>query len=329
MKILITGATGSLGACLTRYFSRKGHKIIATGQMKTPPENLLKYADYRQADITKPLNFPDVDVCIHTAALSDDKASEKELYTPNVIGTENIANATTSCKKFIHISSSSVYLPHPTPITEEMAGKQNNAELSNYGKSKLLAEEKLIETYRQESCFILRPRAFYGEGDKMIFPRLLKLVQNEVLRLPGSLEINVSMTHYENIAGAVELCINSDKKGLHIYNVGDEKPYRLIEVMRKLTKTFYGKTLPEKKIPIALLKVMSIFKIGGITKLLIRAFTQDMVLDISKIKKELNYKELKNLDNSLEAISNWVKYIGGPEVLSKGEKYLAWEIEEL
>jgi len=326
MKILITGATGSLGGYLTRYFSQQGHEIIASGQMENPPLELHKYAEYLQADITKAFEVPEIDVCIHTAALSDDKATEKELFAPNVLGTENIANATKNCKKFIHVSSSSVYLPSEDLLTEEMAGKQDNAQLSNYGKSKLLSENKLIDVSEHESCFILRPRAFYGEGDKMIFPRLLKLVKGNTLQLPGSLEINVSMTHYLNIAKAIELCINSDKKGINIYNVADERVYRLIDVMRKLTSIFYGKTLQEKQIPIWVLKAMSLLKIGGITKLLIRAFTQDMVLDISKIKKELQYQESINLDSSLEKISQWVESIGGPEVLKTGAKELAWKI---
>lgn len=326
MKILITGATGSLGAYLVRHFSLAGHEIIASGQMETPPKKLLEYAKYLPVDITKTTTLPSADVCIHTAALSDDKASPTELYTPNVIGTEKIAKATASYKTFIQISSSSVYLPASKPITEDLAGNQNNKQLSKYGFSKLLAEELLLKTSQHEACFILRPRAFYGIGDKMILPRMFKLVKNDILQLPGKMEIEISMTHYKNIAEAIQLCINSDRKGINIYNVGDHKTYQLIDVMRKLTTSLYGKKLKEKAIPIGLLKTFAFFKIGGMTKLLIRAFTQDMSLDLSKIQKELNYKGSSDLDSSLDEIQEWVRHIGGVSVLKKADKSLAWKV---
>jgi nucleoside-diphosphate-sugar epimerase len=104
MKIIITGATGSLGAALTRYFSQKGDDIIATGRTDHPPRNLLACANYVKADITEPYTLPDADICIHTAALSDDKGSRADLYKANVIGTKNTLEATRNCKMFFHIS---------------------------------------------------------------------------------------------------------------------------------------------------------------------------------------------------------------------------------
>lgn len=325
MKILITGATGSLGAYLTRYFSNKSHKIIASGRVDNPPSSLLQYARYIKADITEKCNFPEVDICIHTAARSDDKASRNELYAPNVEGSRNVIKATRTCKKFIHISSSSIYLPHSEPITEDMAGKQNNKELSLYGMSKLMSEEVVLGENKNDSCFILRPRALYGPGDKMILPRLLKLESNGTLQRPGPLEVNVSMTHYENICSAIDLCIKSDRKGINIYNVADQSSYLLIDVMRELCTKLYGHKLPEKNIPVAVLKLMSLFKIGGITKLLVRSFTRDMVLDTGKIEDELGYKPVIDLIQGSDEIKEWVDSIGGIEVLKKAEKRLAWE----
>lgn len=325
MKIIITGATGSLGAYLTRYFSFKGNDVIAYGRDKNPPEALLKYASYFRADITKPFQFPEAGICIHTAALSDDKAKPSELFEPNVLGTKHVTEASKLCKKFIHISSSSVYLPADKPIQEELAGKQNNKLLSSYGKSKLLSEEMLIKTSTHDACFILRPRAFYGAGDRVILPRLLKLVKNNKFSRPGKMEIAVSLTHYENMAIAIQLCIDSEKKGIHIYNVADDQQYILVDIIRKIIKELYGKELPEKEINISFLKLLACFKIGGITPLLVRTFTNDMVLDISKIKRELNYSSKINFDSQLKEMGDWVRSIGGVEIIKTGDKKLAWE----
>jgi nucleoside-diphosphate-sugar epimerase len=325
MKIIITGATGAFGAAMVRYFSSKGNEVIAIGRVPNPPEELLSMATYLQRDICNPYDLPEADVCIHGAALSDDKASEKELFQPNVIGTKNTVEAAVNCRTFIFISSSSVYLPDPEPITEDMAGKQNNRLLSPYGKSKLASEEMLKATYTGERCFILRPRAFYGPGDTQIMPRMLKLVKNEVFNKPGALEINLSMTHYDNIARAIECCITSDLKGVKIYNVADEEVYRMIDTLRALFKTLYKRTLPEKSIKIGLLKILAFFRIAGFTPLLVRALTQNMVLDISKIKNELGYRSGIAFQESLPEISLWVDRIGGPEELRKGNKDDIWK----
>jgi nucleoside-diphosphate-sugar epimerase len=324
MKLIITGATGSLGAYLTRYYSLKGHEVIACGRDQNPHQNLLKYASYLNIDITKPYTLPDADVCIHTAARSDDKASPKELYAPNVLGTKHTSEASKACKTFIQISSSSVYLPDAGLITEEMAGKQNNRLLSPYGKSKLAAEEMLRETDRHEACFILRPRAFYGAGDKVILPRILKLVKKNVFNRPGKMQIAVTLTHYENIAKAVDLCIASDKKGMHVYNVGDENSYQFVDIIRKIIKELYTQPVKEKEIGIWMLKLAALFKIGGITPLLVRSFTKDLVLDLSKIKKELDYKAVTDFDSKLNELGAWVKSIGGTEALKTGKREYAW-----
>src|SRR4051794_4264024 len=105
MKIIITGATGSLGAYLTRWFSEKSHDVIAVGRTENPPARLHEYAAYTRADICSSFSLPKADICIHTAALADDKAKKTDLYITNVAGTENVANAAKYCKTFIHVST--------------------------------------------------------------------------------------------------------------------------------------------------------------------------------------------------------------------------------
>ncbi len=326
MKLIITGSTGSAGAYLTRYFAEKGHEIIATGQIKTPPANLLKYATYIQSDITNNYELPSADACIHTAAYSDDKTRLSNLLPVNEGGTLNTLKAAKKCDKFIHISSSSVYLPNGTPLAEDMAGKQNNNRLSPYGLSKLLAEKVLIDNFKNEACFILRPRAHYGVGDKVILPRLLKLVKNEKLVCPGKMNIKISLTHYKNLAHAVECCLNSDKKGVHIYNVCDDKTYIMIDFIKKLTSSLFQKKLPTKHIPVLALKLLALFRINGITPLLVRSFTRDMVLDINKIKNELGYAPKAIFETELMEMVQWVYKIGGPYALNSERKELAWKV---
>lgn len=323
-KILITGATGSLGAFLVRYYSKLGHQIIAQGKSKTAPKNLLKFATYLSFDLTKDFEAPSCDICIHTAALSDDKAKLNDLLDTNVDGTRKLVQKLAKSTILIHISSSSVYLPHYEKIDENLAGNQNNKHLSPYGFSKLKAEQTVMNDAPNEMIYILRPRAFYGAGDCVILPRILKLVKNEQIKRPGKMKINVSLTHYSTIAHAIDCCLNSLKIGKHIYNVADNHVYTLIDIVRLICTNLYEKDLPEKKIPIAFMKVLSWIKIGGITPLLVRSFTQDLVLNTDKIKTELNFKPSITFENQINEIKNWIKKNGGVKMLSQDIRHLAW-----
>jgi 2-alkyl-3-oxoalkanoate reductase len=325
MKIIITGATGSLGAYLTRWFSGKGHQVIAVGRIKNPPARLIACSDYIQANITTPFLLPEADVCIHTAALADDKAKTSDLYITNVTGTKNVALAAKHCKIFVHISSSSVYANSENFLTEEMAGEKPREKLSAYGKSKWLSEEMLIKSNENNSCFILRPRGIYGAGDKVLLPRLLKLVRNNKMIRAGSMNVKLSMTHFENFAIAIESCIYADKKGLHIYNVADDETYVLYDVVKKLLSEIYSRELTEKRLPLWVFKWMSILKVGEATPLFLNTVSKSLALDISKIKREMNYAPVLNFDNSLKEIADWVNVVGGIEVVKRADPRLAWE----
>lgn len=325
MKIIITGATGSLGAYFTRWFSAKGHEVIAVGRIKNPPPRLTECATYLQADITTSFSLPEADVCIHTAAIADDKVKASDLYITNVIGTENVAAAAKHCKTFIHISTSSVYVSSDKPLSEDMAGEKQGEKLSAYGKSKWLAEELLIKTYKNHSCYILRPRGIYGAGDKVLLPRLLKLVRNNKMIRAGSMNVNLSMTNFANFAIAVESCIAAEKKELHVYNVADDEVYTLYDVLKKLLAALYSSELPEKKIPLWIFKCMSALKMGEATPLFINTVSKSLVLDIAKIKREMNYAPVFNFDNSLKEIADWVTAVGGIQVVKEADPRLAWE----
>lgn len=325
MNVIITGATGSLGRALVQHFAAKGDHVYAYGRWKNPPEPLAAIAHYFSADITQPLSFPEAEVCIHAAALSDDKGEEQQFLDANVNGTLNVMRAAKQCRVFIYISSSSVYMPAPFPLREEEAGRDGMEDLSAYGRSKLLSENALKEQFNGTSCFILRPRALYGPGDIKILPRMLKLVKNETIFRPGPMQIRVSMTHYRNLMAAIDCCIANEATGVRTYNVSDEQTYILADVVRKLMAAIYGKPLAEKQRPVWLLKALAKFHIGGITPLLVRSLTNDMVLDISRMKKEMQYRAVTDFDQSLPELTAWVKSAGGPEVLREAEKTLAWK----
>jgi nucleoside-diphosphate-sugar epimerase len=159
----------------------------------------------------------------------------------------------------------------------------------------------------------------------MLLPRLLKLVRNGKMIRAGDMNARLSMTHYSNFARAIEQCIDAPKTGIHVYNVADDEIYILYQVVRKLLNALYERDLPRKRVPVWVLELMSAMGIGDVTQLFIDTVTKDLVLDISKIKAELNYSPTVTFYESTSEITAWVKKVGGVDIVRKGSSELAWE----
>lgn len=326
MRILITGTTGFIGAHLLRHLSKSGHELIAWSRPKYPPNGLTSFAKYQAVDLLKEVPRLSVDACIHCAGYANDKGDWDTFYENNVVTTQNLFEAIQT-PLWINISSSSIY-PITSKVIKELDVDVNNFP-SLYGKSKYLAE-KLMEDGcgPDQTVFSLRPRAVYGENDRVLLPRILNIGKNGVIKLPGGGDVKLSMTHVKNLIHAVELCLHSKLKGFHAYNVGDSKPYILREVMQKINEGFLDKHVEVKSVSPALvrniIKFTSLF--GKPFPLSMQAFdyiTTPTVIDVGKIKNELGYNPNKNFFDEVNEITKWARSIP-KEILYAGDKGLAW-----
>lgn len=331
MKIAITGANGFVGAALCRYFHSKGHEIIAIGNRENPNQNLLKIARYIHEDITGVINAIDADVCIHAAALASDTDTYKNLILSNVEGTLNVVEAARNCKFFIHISSSSVYQFKDQPVTEDDASIES--ELSDYGETKLLAEDIIdLDIPDHQKRLILRPRAIYGIGDRILLPKLLSLVRGKFLLCPFKKNTQSSLTHIDNIGYAIELYLaQKDQKQLQIFNITDEKPYLLRDLALECASSVSKIELVALPLPGYLMRILLLInsKTGimkNISKPVLRSMAHNSVLDISRIKQELKYSPSKNFQNSCSEITKWVDSFGTPKSYLKQLTEAPWTI---
>jgi nucleoside-diphosphate-sugar epimerase len=175
MRILITGASGFIGGrFLRRFSSQPGLELLGIGR------RTLELRNYRAIDLSSAgaldatLREFAPDVVIHAAALSAPFATRREYRRNNVDATRQVVD---SCRahgrpKLIYISSSSVhYRPcDQLGIREDDPIGPNFA--NTYAETKA-AGETLTRAY-DGAWTILRPRAVFGPGDTVLFPRLLE-----------------------------------------------------------------------------------------------------------------------------------------------------------
>ena len=309
MKVVITGATGFVGAQLVRYFSAKGFEIIALGRSLKPPKNLLKLASYISFDFEDEISTEKIeaDICIHAAALTDTRCSFNKMMAINVRGTEKLLSMV-NCRQFIFISSSSVYQPG-LDRTESMANANDTAQLSHYGKSKLLTEQLLTNNFEKgltsfQSLVIFRPRAIYGKGDRLLLPKLLSLVKNNRLFWPGKKYVPSTMTHVDNLCYACALSIDRLKKDCHVFNLGDKQVYNLFEVVKTLNENIKGKKLKPVLLPAGFLFPILKYIYGNNSLYFeLLQLNAPLTLDLSSIRRVLNYDTERTF--SASEIGDW------------------------
>ncbi|WP_026896721.1 NAD-dependent epimerase/dehydratase family protein [Daejeonella oryzae] len=316
MKIAITGANGFEGASLCRYFHNAGHQVIAIGRTKNPHPNLLNYASYLQADILKPIVPLEADVCIHSASLKSDTASYKDLFLSNVEGTLNVVEASKYCSHVIHISSSAVYEFGDSPAKEIDASIEND--LTDYGETKLLSEEILhLDIPLAQKRLILRPRAIYGIGDRVLLPRLFNLLKRKTIFCPVESKIKTSLTNIKNVGYAIQLFLNQKElPNLQVFNIADEHVYSLQDEILKLLTEIEEEQLNLISIPGGAINILTRLNsklkfIRNLNPVLIQSISRNAILDTFCIRKELNYNPENNFQNSRLEIAQWVKNMGG------------------
>lgn len=161
-KILITGSAGMIGSCVVRDLLDKGYMIVGADR---------RVSDYRHENLKQVvLDLSDkkalnelfererVDRCIHLAALAhfagEDDLSFERFKFVNVTCAENVFEA---CAKYdvpvLFISTVDAIGMVKGVITPET--KLNP--ISNYGKSKAIAEERLKEICRQWNIYRFSP----------------------------------------------------------------------------------------------------------------------------------------------------------------------------
>lgn len=305
MIILVTGASGFIGGYVVRELARNtSYSIIATGRSVTSAFDTLSNVRYIKADLTQ--GFPETlcDACIHCAGLADDNSTSEEFECNNVEATHLLLHSLKSCKTFIYISSSSVY-----DFSDEKVKTENeatmNATISLYGLSKLNAED-LVKKSDIQSVYILRPRAVYGHGDRVLLPRILKLIKKNRVIAPGSLQVQTSLTHIHNLYEAIEKSLMQSTNSIHIFNIADSCTYNLKEVIGKIAYQKYG----HKRflhIPVWFIKlivsVQSLLRLKStITRQSLNYITQNSVLSIKNAKESLNYLGTCNFFESIHQL---------------------------
>jgi len=165
---------------------------------------------------------------VHGAGLVYRGESWPQVRSVNVDGTRNVllAAAEVGVRHAVHISSVAVYGPVEGPVDESHPIDGALACTDLYARSKREAEveARYVEQEYGLRIVVLRPAAVYGERDRLMAPRIARMLRTfPVAFLLGGGDNTIPTVYAGNVASAVSLALASGRGG-DTFDVGMDHP---------------------------------------------------------------------------------------------------------
>jgi len=307
MKCLVTGAAGFIGSSMVFRLIREGYEVIAIIHNSTPfkKEDNVEYITGDITDINSIEEaFKDIDYVIHCAANVRDYGPEQSFYNINYQGTKNLVSLSEkyNVKRFIFLSH---------------IRYESNSDFGLYAKTKYLAENFLLEKYKENNFpnVIIRPGNVYGPGATTWVLRILGLLKkNRILFIDDGKGIFLH-TYIDNLLDAIILSLQNNEVNGDDFNITDDdhsitwKKYfdDLAEIakLKPVSRTISKKTA--LRIGKFMILLNKIFKIKPwVTPAAVNILTNYDHVSIEKAKKILKYSPKVNYEEGLKKVKEWL-----------------------
>lgn len=227
MKVLLTGATGFLGASVLRALRRAGYEVRA---LVRPGRTLPEDVEVAEGDITdaEAVNraVSGVDFVVHCAARVETTGKWEEFAATNVRATRLLIQAARAAgvRRIVHISSLSVYAVdrNGVTITEDSPFDSEASARGGYSRSKLAADRLALHEARLGApVVVLRPGLLYGPGRNPPVARQSIPVGGFRLLLARR-DYPLPLTHVDNVADAVVAALKASGVDGQAFTIVDD-----------------------------------------------------------------------------------------------------------
>lgn len=228
MKVLVTGASGMLGAAVARTLAARGDDVTV---MQRRPAGLgLRevFGDVADADVVRRA-VAGHDAVVHLAAKVNVTGAWAGFERANITGTGSVVAACLAedVSRLVHVSTPSV--AHlGSSLVGVSAGPADAANArGNYARSKAIAEQVALAAAGDLAVVAIRPHLVWGPGDTQLVGRLVQRAKAGRLPIIGSGAPLVDTTYVSNAAdalvAALDRCPEVSGQALVVSN-GEPRP---------------------------------------------------------------------------------------------------------
>jgi len=316
MRILVTGGSGFVGGALCAKTVALGWETVSLA--RRPSQHGLSV----QADLTRPIADSALppgafDAVVHAAARSSPWGARREFEAQNIEATRNLIDwcRHAGCPHLVYISTSAVLYrnEHQLGMDESLAPPPRF--INEYARAKFAAEE-LVRAYPGPRT-ILRPRAVFGPGDTVVFPRLLRVAKEgkfPLIESAGTEPVQADLIYIDTLVDYIVRVI--EKRATGLFHLTNNQPVTMIPF---LTDIFARLDLPapRRRIKVAramaaarfveiLLRALPFLGEPPITRFGISVFAYSKTMNVTKSLRELGPPSV-SLEDGIERFLAWYR----------------------
>lgn len=311
-NVLVTGASGFVGSKLMARLREGGISALGTGRRDTG------LPDYRRHDLCEPLSLPGrPEVVVHAAALSSPWGSRREYEACNVQATRNVIDycRRSGWPRLVFISSSSVYYENADQLDLTEKSPLPPKAINLYAETKRRAEEEVV---RYEGPWtILRPRAVFGPGDTVVFPRIVTAARAGKLPLltRGGGPVLGDLIYIDNLTDILVQAIRGEPR-IGTFNLTNNEPVPIVEfllqVLERLDIPPPDRRVSVKKALVAAGALETLYRwfLPGreppITRFGVSVFAYSKTFDVAKMLSAFGWPQV-SVREGVDRFVSWVE----------------------
>ncbi|HXX64966.1 MAG TPA: NAD-dependent epimerase/dehydratase family protein [Bacteroidota bacterium] len=319
MNILVTGGTGFIGSHLIEQLHAEGHRVrcVAKDEMFAPVLRSLG-CELVIADLNRPELWESalegVEAVYHVAGVTRSR-TPLEFYEGNFRATKSVVErclaAASGIRHFIYVSSLSA--TGPSAIGSPVCEDSPYHPVSDYGKSKMLAESVLLKAQDRLPLTIVRPCSVYGPRERDMYD-YIKTIKRGFALMIGLHDKLMSLIHVDDLVRGIMHAGGSESAIGRTYFLGSERFYSIRElsatIARVLDHRVFRLHLPH----------FVVYSVGGAATLAGKISGAEVFFNLNKAreavqpawtcsvdraKSELGFRQEVSLEEGMRSTCRW------------------------
>jgi nucleoside-diphosphate-sugar epimerase len=229
-RVLVTGASGWLGAAVARDLVAAGHEVRTLQRRPSGVDG----AEDLLGSVTQPdavgRAVTGMDAVVHLAAKVSFAGAEAEFVAVNIEGTSALVRAAkrAGVRRFVFVSSPSVAHTGESIVGEDAAPAQPERARGAYARTKAAAEIAALGADSPGFAVVaVRPHVVWGPGDPQLVARIQARATSGRLPLVGSGAALVDSTYLDDAVSGIRAALDAAERvhgNAYVLTSGEPRP---------------------------------------------------------------------------------------------------------